>query len=602
MRWVAGITSSSGNPPLVAADQGGGAISAATRTNVVEERREDVPPTISNTNPNKNNLNYTRLQRNDAINWKLNRKRKDPPPEENTIQEEDTHRPDRLDPLIARLEEEEAKRYYDRWHVPPLGQLTTIRPDGVFRLMGGQVNGASSVECRDKKVTDLSRIIDDWDVQGGCLQEIGINWSATGYDRNMTLWFRFDRREAKTITAHNIHENITAKQQGGVAQFACKELSQYTKESEPDLRGLGRWCSWLIYAHPAHKTRLVSAYNLCPGTSNYLGTVYQQHLRYIQLKGLNTTPHQLFMIDFLAMVIKWRRAGERLIIMVDMNEHILKGPFVRRLLSLGLVEATHTSWGNKEPNTHVSGSKPIDVVYHSSDIEIVATKQLSFHESVGDHRSVIIDVTSRSLIGTDGNRIVRPTARRLVCSNKKSVDQFIKYVEKELNRHRLHEKLSTASQLLYKNTNDETALGMMESIDAQMAQIFIAGERQCRKITKRPFPFSAPVAYWLHRKWAYQALDRVALGKCQNRGNARRKARQAGLDSVSLSHEQCLEGISVCNQHLNQLKAQAMSLRKVHLRNCLIQAEDVEDKEKFKEILHIIEREDNGQCGDRFAE
>lgn len=267
--------------------------------------------------------------------------------------------------------------------------------------MGGQVNGASTLTSRDKKVADISRIIDTWDVQGGCFQEIGINWSAYNYNRNMTSWFKFDRREAKTITAHNTHENIDASQQGGVAQFSCKELSQYAKESEPDFRGLGRWCSWLIYAHPSHKTRLVSAYNLGPSTSNYLGTIYQQHLRYIQHHGLKTTPHQMFMIDFLAMIIHWRKAGERLIVMADMNEHILRGPLARRLLSLGLLEATHHYWGEKEPNTHVSGSKPIDAVYHTPDIEITATRQLSFHESVGDHRLVLIDVTTRSLIGTD---------------------------------------------------------------------------------------------------------------------------------------------------------------------------------------------------------
>jgi len=589
-RRVAGTVSPPGNPPMVAADQGGGASSAVARS-AGEEGGIRGQPNIGTAGHNNYINNYNRIQRSDAVEWKRNRKRKEAP----TDDDDNANRERTLniqDPTIARLEEEEARRYYNRWHVPPLGNLTTERPSGVFRLMGGQVNGASTVVSRDKKIADISRIIDTWDVQGGCLQEIGINWNAHDYSRNMTSWFKFDRREAKTITAHNEHENVEARQQGGVAQFSCKELSQYTKESEPDFRGLGRWCSWLIYAHPSHKTRLVSAYNLGSATSNYLGTIYQQHLRYIQRHGLNTTPHQMFMIDFLAVLINWRKAGERIIIMADMNEHILRGPLARRLLSLGLVEATHISWGDKEPNTHVSGSKPIDAVYHSPDIEVTATRQLSFHESVGDHRSVLIDITARSLIGTDGHKIVRPTARRLVCSNKKSVNRFIKVVEKELVRHQLHNRLSTASQLLYRDAKDNVALEMMESIDRQMTQILVTGERQCRKITKRPLPFSAPVAYWIHRKWAYQALDRLATDKCRNRGNARRKAKRAGLDSVSLTHEQCKEGIAVCNHHLEQLKTQALGLRKVHLRNCLIQAEDLEDKEKYKEILRIIEREE----------
>ena len=458
--------------------------------------------------------------------------------------------------------------------------------------MVGQVNGASTTERRDTKVDDITRIIDTWDVQGGCFQEIGINWSSTTFERNMTSWFRLDRREAKTNTAHNTNENFEHAQQGGVAQFFCKEMSQYAKETDNDFRGLGRWCSWVIYAHPSHKTRLVSAYNLGPATSNYLGTVYQQHLRYIQNKGMDTTPHKMFMTDFLAMILHWRRAGERLIIMADMNENILRGPLARRLLNLGLVEATHSSWGEKAPNTHVSGTKPIDGIYHTPDIEISATLQLSFHESVGDHRSAIIDVTARSLIGTDGHKIVRPTARRLVCSNKKCVSKFVSFVEVAISRHKLHEKLSKASQLLHRNSMDESALRLMESIDEQMAQIFIAGEHNCRKITNHPLPFSAPVAYWLHRKWEYQTLDRVAVGKCCNIGNARRKAKRAGLEPTDLTHEQCLEGIAHCNRHIEQLKRQAPGLRKIHLRNCLILADSLDDREKYKEILRVIEREE----------
>ncbi len=92
-----------------------------------------------------------------------------------------------------------------------------------------------------------------------------------------------------------------------------------------------------------------------------------------------------------------------------------------KLLSIGLREATHTSWGHNEPNTHVSGSIPIDRVYHSSSLEITSTMMLSFHEGVGNHRTMLVDITTRSLLGTDGMRIVRPAARRLTCSNKRSV-------------------------------------------------------------------------------------------------------------------------------------------------------------------------------------
>lgn len=104
--------------------------------------------------------------------------------------------------------------------------------------MGAQLNSISLVERRDKKVSELKRIIDEWDVQGGCFQEVGINWSATTYNRNMTSWFRLVRNETRTHTAHNIHKNmIKLAQQGGVAQFMCKDLVTYTKDTETDPLG-----------------------------------------------------------------------------------------------------------------------------------------------------------------------------------------------------------------------------------------------------------------------------------------------------------------------------------------------------------------------------
>ena len=74
---------------------------------------------------------------------------------------------------------------------------------------------------------------------------------------------------------------------------------------------------------------------------------------------------------------------------MDMNEHILRGPVARRLLSMGLVvEATHQHWGPTEPHTFIGGVDPIDGVWHTPDLEVAALVQLSFHEGLGDRGSL----------------------------------------------------------------------------------------------------------------------------------------------------------------------------------------------------------------------
>jgi hypothetical protein len=50
-----------------------------------------------------------------------------------------------------------------------------------------------------------------------------------------------------------------------------------------------------------------------------------------------------------------------------------------------------------------------------------------------------------------------------------------------------------------------------------------------------------------------------------------------------------LDGIEVCTRKLNGLQSQAHSLRRVHLQDCLIQAQDEGDKARYKGILRTIE-------------
>ncbi len=59
-----------------------------------------------------------------------------------------------------------------------------------------------------------------------------------------------------------------------------------------------------------------------------------------------------------------------------------------------------------------------------------------------------------------------------------------------------------------------------------------------------------------------------------------------------LSPDQCLDGIEVCSRKLKGLQTHAHGLRKVHLRNCLVQAQDNGDKERYKGILRTIERKE----------
>jgi hypothetical protein len=149
---------------------------------------------------------------------------------------------------------------------------------------------------------------------------------------------------------------------------------------------------------------------------------------FIQANGLSCNPRSLFQADILHAVGRWLEYVDRIIIFIDMNKHIITGTLPKEFQHLGLFEATHLNWEGSEPHTFVFGKgKPIDGVYHSPELEIMSIMQLSFHEGVGDHKTTIIDVTTRSIIGKFKRKVVTPQARRLSTRNEKNMKEYIKW-------------------------------------------------------------------------------------------------------------------------------------------------------------------------------
>jgi hypothetical protein len=281
------------------------------------------------------------------------------------------------------------------------------------------------------------------------------------------------------------------------------------KQKGDDFRGLGRWCSTLFYSDPSHRTRVVAAYNVGRQSPKGLKTIYQQQLRHIQTHGLNTTPARLFLTDFVAQLQVWQRQGDRILIFIDMNEHILRGTLARHLLTMGLVEASHQHWGTVEPHTFIGGVDPIDGVWHTPDLEVSALAQLSFHEGLGDHRTVLVDITTQSAIGKHEFRVIRPEARRLNSTNASVRSRYITNLEGQMSIHRMQDRLDACGRSITGPPTTEADKLLMQRLDTQMEEMQRGSERQCRQLFSTALPFSEPVRTYHYRRRAYQGLLNV---------------------------------------------------------------------------------------------
>ena len=153
----------------------------------------------------------------------------------------------------------------NEWHVPRLGDMKKTRPQGVFRIMSGNVNNMSMKVNRDGKIARIEWLKEEWDIQAIGLVEVGVDWRKETTPGKLSAWFRSDRDEYKTAYTHNTCDDAIARSQpGGVAMIGCKELRQYIRQATPDFRNLGRWHSWLVGKDPNHCTRII--FDICiPG-------------------------------------------------------------------------------------------------------------------------------------------------------------------------------------------------------------------------------------------------------------------------------------------------------------------------------------------------
>jgi hypothetical protein len=228
--------------------------------------------------------------------------------------------------------------------------------------------------------------------------------------------------------------------------------------------------------------------------------------------------------DLAKQIKEWRKSGERIVLVMDVNDDPLTSRFYQQIQKeqMGLEEFTHKCWGPTPPYTHISGSSPIDVGYKSSEIEIVHLGMLTFAESPGNHRSFIIDISTRSLLGEFRFKICRPVSRRLVTD------------------------------------------------------------------------FSPTIQMWYDRIHAYLQLIRLKEGKASNASNIVRFAKRTNINRPpELSMEELEDGLQFCRIMKAEMRQQAKGLRKVHLRDCLLDAQSKQQNERAKAIKLKLHREES---------
>ena len=487
--------------------------------------------------------------------------------------------------------------------VPRIGTLRSSRPEGTWRFMYCQMNGLATASRRWEKIEQLSHLVQEFDVNGVVMCETGVNWDTYPRGNPFKGWLDNNfEREIYTNTAHNKHgPTISHGQQGGTAMILTNEILQYARNRDNDPTGLGRWCSWCLYMTPSHRTRIIVAY--CPGKKGKrvgLKTVTHQHMIYIDEHNIPVrSPYEMFLRDLSAQLREWKSAGDRLLLFMDNNEHILTGRITRRLQQddIDIREISHTFWPPGEcPHTFEFGSLPIDAIYATPDLEISNFLALSFHESVGDHRTMLVDITMTSAIGKTQGKIIRPVTRRLTTKQAVCVSKYNKLVEEAFEYHQIAERLTTLDNITKTEgfpASPDTKQRIL-AIHKQIDEIRVHAEKRCRKIYRPNLVYSPPVRRLNDKIHALQTIIKVREGvkTGMNIGRAYRTARRHYIDQPhTLTITECKVGIALAKQRLKKLQTRQHCLRRDFLRNQLRKAKDNKDDERAKDIQRRLRME-----------
>ncbi len=120
---------------------------------------------------------------------------------------------------------------------------------------------------------------------------------------------------------------------------------------------------------------------------------------------------------------------------MDHNKHVYDGALGRALsdsegLNLQEVILKHT--GTRTGATFFRGSKPIDGLWISSDLNISNACVMPFGYGVGDHRAFFLGITLELLVGENPTKIVRPVSRKLNSRLPQCGEEYIKSFESNI--------------------------------------------------------------------------------------------------------------------------------------------------------------------------
>lgn len=411
------------------------------------------------------------------------------------------------------------------------------KKSSVFRLAYANINGFDTEVYNNSSVTSLRQWLYEInpDIFLGC--EPQINWKKMPWDGKLRNWFRTGEQQRITF-GYNIHEAHlhNRRQYGGTFIIVSGPSADRVVATGVDPSGLGRWC-WARFT--ASNNRSITAYIVyrpVRQSRNHSLSTYMQQSRYLESISDYMCPRRALLRDLQKDINQRIVLGDSLIIAGDFNDDISRGP-IHDLFhtQLGFTEATiHRHPHQVPPATMSRGQLPVDAVWLSPDLPVMAASWLSFPDSPGDHRASVVDFNIDEILGEPARKVFNPQGRRLNSKLPNVQQHYTRLLEAHFHQHRLLPKLYSLYTQSWHHRWHEFALAV-ENLDRIRSEGMKFAEKRCRRFHSGATFFSPELDKWFKLRRLYSMVLQYASGQRKvRRATIIRLAKKCDIDGIFL--------------------------------------------------------------------
>ena len=209
-------------------------------------------------------------------------------------------------------------------------------------------------------------------------------------------------------------------------------------------------------------------------------TNYLQHKRVLDAMTIAMCPREKWLVD-LAMFIKDRqKMKEQIVVMADFNEHVIN------------LKEVITDKLKCTPPTTNKGTKTIDRIFTSFNINVINAGYSEFRLFDSDHRALWIDVKESNLLGFKSPDFVTRAVRRLQCGIPSVKKKWKELYTQQLCQHNLFNKQLKLENAIHQNGGkiNEEQKQRFEKSNRNKKHT----EKRCRKLKMGKIPYSPETA------------------------------------------------------------------------------------------------------------